>query len=94
MFCINVILTAKNDADVPKIRELLSEAARLSREEPGCVRFEVCHSSSNPAIFILCERWETEDAWKTHREEKAFQEIYKPKVMPLVERTPHICELI
>lgn len=94
MFCINVILTANDEADVPTIRELLGEAARLSREEPGCIRFEVCHSTSAPGIFMLCERWDSEEAWKTHREEKAFQEIYQPKVMPLVERTPHICELI
>lgn len=94
MFCINVILTAKNAADVPQIRDLLAEAARLSRDEPGCVGFEVCHSTADSNIFFLCERWDSETAWKEHREREAFQAIYLPKVMPLVDRVPHICELL
>ncbi|MFG0332698.1 MAG: putative quinol monooxygenase [Maioricimonas sp. JB049] len=94
MFCINVILNVKSEGDVATVRELLAEAGRLSRAEPGCIRFEVCHSQSDPRTFILCERWESEQAWKQHREEKAFTEIYKPQVLPLVERVPHISTLL
>ena len=31
MICLNVLLTAKNPADVAKIRDLLAEAMRKSR---------------------------------------------------------------
>ncbi|QDU38841.1 Antibiotic biosynthesis monooxygenase [Maioricimonas rarisocia] len=94
MFCINVILNVKSEGDVATVRDLLTEAGRLSRSEPGCIRFEVCHSQSDPQTFILCERWESEEAWKQHREEKAFTEIYKPQVLPLVDRVPHISTLL
>lgn len=88
MFCINVLLQVKNPADVDEVARLLTEAARLSREEPGCLRFEAFHSQSDPNVFLLCERWESEAAWQAHRE------IYQPQVLPKVERTPHISTLL
>lgn len=32
--------------------------------------------------------------WERHRTAKAFSEIYAPKVLPLVDRTPHISTLV
>ncbi len=94
MFCINVLLQVKEAADAPRIAELLTEAGRLSRQEPGCLRFEVYHSQSDEQVFILCERWESEQAWQAHRQERAFTEIYVPQVLPKVERVPHISSLL
>jgi quinol monooxygenase YgiN len=94
MFHINVLLTAKNEHDVADIERLLREAAGLSRREPGCERFEVYHSQSDTRVFLLCEWWSSEEAWKTHKEQRAVQEIYLPKVLPLVERIPHISTLV
>ncbi len=94
MFCINVWLTVNDAKDVPEIRDLLAEAARLSREEPGCLRFEVYHSQSDERVLLLCERWESRTAWEEHRNERAFTEIYEPKVLPRVDRVPHISTLV
>jgi quinol monooxygenase YgiN len=94
MFCINVVLTAKNEADVGKLATLLTECGRLSRQEPGCVRYEVCHSKGSPRVFMLCERWASEQAWQEHRNARAFLEIYQPQVIPLVERVPHISDIL
>ena len=94
MFCINVFLAVKDPADVDTIRGLLGECGRRSREEPGCVAFDVCQVIETPETFILCERWESEQAWMDHKERQAVQEIYLPKVLPLVERTPYICDII
>ncbi len=94
MFCINVLLKVNEAADAGEIRDLLAEAARLSRAEPGCLRFEVYQAQDEPESFLLCERWESRGAWEAHREEKAFQEIYQPKVLPKVQRTPYISTLV
>jgi quinol monooxygenase YgiN len=94
MYCLNVMLTVKDENDIDEIRGLLAQAAALSRDEPGCLRFEVYHSQSDPLQFLLCERWESEDAWKQHREERAVREIYQPKVLPKVERVPHVSTLV
>ncbi|HSG68799.1 MAG TPA: antibiotic biosynthesis monooxygenase [Planctomycetaceae bacterium] len=94
MIHLTVILTAKNEADVPKIAELLQEQSRLTKQEPGCVRFEVYHSQEDPKLFILNERWESQSALDIHRKARACSEIYFPQVVPLVDRVPHPCDLI
>ncbi len=90
----NVILTVRRDADVPRVRELLIRQGQASRTEPGCERFEVYHSSSEPRVFLLIERWSSAAHLDAHRNARAFREIYEPHVIPLVERVPHPCELI
>ncbi len=94
MFCINVWLTVQDEADIPSIGELLGQAAQLSRQEPGCLRFEVYHSQAEPTKYLLCERWESEQAWADHKTRKAVTEIYLPKVLPKVDRQPHISTLV
>lgn len=91
MIRLNVILSVKNEADIPEIRECLSQQVQLSRKEPGCLRFEVYHSDSDPKVFILNEQWKSEAALDQHRQARAIEEIYKPKVLPRVDRTPHVC---
>lgn len=94
MHCLNVILTVKNEADVPKVRGLLTECGRLSRQEAGCLRYEACHSRSDPKVFMLCERWATEADWLEHRKQRAYLEIYQPQVIPLVDRVPHPSDML
>ena len=94
MICLNVILTVKDEADVPQIRELLAEQGRLSRAEPGCLRFEVGHSLNDPKVFLLNERWESQEALDVHRQAEAYTRIYQPQVLPKVDRVPHPAELV
>ena len=94
MFCINVWLTVQDPADVEEIGALLTQAAELSRAEAGCLRFEVYQSQTDETCFLLTERWASREAWEAHREEKAFTEIYQPKVLPRVQRVPHVSTLI
>lgn len=94
MFCINVVLTVKDEANVDTVAGLLTECGRLSRQEAGCVRYEVCHSKGAPRVFMLCERWDSEQAWQEHRNGRAFQQIYQPKVIPLVDRVPHVSDVL
>jgi len=94
MYYLNVSLTV-NDVDrVDAIRGLLAQQGRLSRDEPGCVRFEVYQSQSDPRRFVLVETWESKAAWEVHRQGKAVSEIYLPQVIPHVQRDSHPCALI
>ncbi|MGC3969267.1 MAG: putative quinol monooxygenase [Pirellulales bacterium] len=94
MICLNVILQVKDSADIEKVRTLLAEQRRLSLEEPGCLRFEVYHSTSDAAVFILNERWESQAAVDAHRKAHAYTTVYAPQVLPLVNRTPHPATLV
>ncbi len=90
----NVFLTVKSADEIDRVRSLLQEQARLSSDEPGCLRFEVYQSQSQPQEFMLVEQWESEEDLARHREAKAFTELYLPQVIPRVDRTPHLCDRV
>ena len=94
MIYINVILTVKDPNDVAEIQGLLSEQGRLSRQEPGCMRFEVYHSQTDPKVFLLNEYWTDQAAIDAHRKATAYTTIYVPKVLPRVDRVPHPSDLV
>ena len=94
MIYINVVLTVKDPNDVSEIQSLLTEQARLSRQEPGCLRFEVYHSQSNPLVFLLNEHWVDQSAIDLHRQATAYTTIYQPQVLPRVDRVPHPSDLV
>jgi quinol monooxygenase YgiN len=94
MFCLNVWLTVKNPSDIETVKGLLAQAVQWTRAEPGCLRFEVYHSEADATKFLLVERWAEKADWERHRTAKAFSEIYAPKVLPLVDRTPHVSTLV
>jgi quinol monooxygenase YgiN len=94
MIYLNIWLTVKEPPDVEKVSGLLAEQARLSRQEPGCVRFEVYQSSNDPTRFLLTERWESQAALDVHRTAKAYTTVYHPQVLPLVNREPHPSKLV
>jgi quinol monooxygenase YgiN len=85
----NVILRVIDPANITTVSELLQHQANVSLTEPGCERFEVYQSQTDPQTFLLVEWWASEQDLETHRTNKNFVEVYKPKVLPLVERLPH-----
>ena len=93
MICITVLLTVRNESDVPAVKDLLARHGELSRSEPGCLRFELYHSEADRRVFILNERWESTELLDQHRLAEGYTTIYVPKVLPLGDRTPHRCEL-
>lgn len=94
MVFVNVLLTVRLDADFDGVRELLSRQCILSRDEPGCVRFDVFHSQADRRFFLLVEAWENQNALDQHRLGSAYVEIYKSQVLPLVDRVPHPSDLV
>jgi quinol monooxygenase YgiN len=89
MICLTILLTAKDAADIPLLRDLLVQSMRKSRGEPGCLRFDVYHSTAEPRRFTLVEHWADQAAIDAHRLAEAYTTIYKPQVMPLVDREGH-----
>ena len=90
----NVVLQVTDEAHISQVAELLAEQARLSSEAPGCERFEVYQSQNAPESFFLIEQWASQQDLDQHRQALAFQELYIPKVLPLVTRQAHACSKI
>ena len=87
-------LTVKEENDIDQVRGLLAKQGQLSRDEPGCVRFDVYQSSNDARVFFLCEWWETQEALDVHRTAEAYTTVYHPRVLPLVDREPHPSTLV
>ena len=91
---MNIVLTVKKEHDIEKVKDLLCKAMRLSETELGCQRFDVYHSQSEPNRFTLIEHWDSQEALDAHRQADAYTTIYKPQVIPLVERVGHPVTLL
>jgi quinol monooxygenase YgiN len=94
MIYLNVFLTVKDAKDVEKVSDLLTQQGKLSRQEPGCKRFEVYHSTADATKFLLSEHWDTQANLDQHRTGKAYTEIYQPQVLPIVTREAHVSTLL
>ena len=51
----NVILRVIDPVNINTVSKLLMEQARVALTEPGCERFEIYHSQSDPQTFLLME---------------------------------------
>ena len=91
---MNIVLTVKKEHDIEEVKDLLCKAMRLSETELGCQRFDVYHSQSEPNRFTLIEHWDSQESLDAHRQAEAYTTIYKPQVIPLVERVGHPVTLL
>lgn len=87
MYYHNVVLRTHSDTGF--VHDSLREHAKRSREEPGCVRFDVHLGPNLPSTFILTEQWINKHAVDAHRLGGSYQEVYKQRVLPLVMREPN-----
>lgn len=94
MIKVLVWLRVNDPADVPQVAELLREHGRLSRAEPGCLRFEAYQSNNESQRFCLCEYWESQAALDVHRTAQGYTTIYQPQVLPRVTREAHPVTLL
>jgi quinol monooxygenase YgiN len=58
------------------------------------LKFDVYHSTVEPRRFVLVEHWASAEALEAHRAAETYTTIYKPHVLPLVDREGHPSELL
>ena len=90
----NVILEVAKQTDIETVRILLHRQGELSRQEPGCSRFEVYQSQTERSLFMLIEQWETPADLEMHRDGPGFKVIFEPQVLQLVKRVAHPSDLV
>ena len=72
---------------------LLPHLAAASRDEPGNLGYEICHSTEDPRHVILLERYVSRDALDAHRETSHFKELALGRIIPLLaDRTVELYE--
>ena len=55
------------DADLGEILAELPRHIRLTRQEAGCIVFDVIRNSDNPARFDVYEEFSSDDAFRLHQ---------------------------
>ena len=64
-------LIARSLEEADRVSMLLPDHIRLTRAEPGCLRFEVLRSYADPCRFAVTEAFRDRAAFDAHRERAA-----------------------
>lgn len=67
MFCLVVDLHVRPERRDAFLTAIAANAAASVREEPGCLRFDVCQDVSQPDHFVLYEVYRDQAAYQEHR---------------------------
>jgi quinol monooxygenase YgiN len=66
-----VKVTARSDT-IEKIRAIVLELAMQSREEQGCLSYEVIQNLAEPEVFVLYEEWASAGHLDAHNKTPHF----------------------
>lgn len=60
---------------VDEVIELCKELVQLTREEEGCIKYEMFQDEQDPCILTMIEEWESRDHLNSHFEADHFKRI-------------------
>lgn len=75
-YTVMIILESRQDS-VEQLKQLLISIVDPSRRESTCLEYRLHQSITNPAQFVLYERWESKEAHQ--------QQFQKPYILALGE---------
>ena len=81
MYCVCIEPAAKPGQE-QAIVELFREYVPVVTSLPGCIRFELNQSASDPQSFLLYELYENREALLAHRGDELFK-IWRPRIAAL-----------
>ena len=66
-----IIFLAKRDC-IEELKALLKSTIKDSKEEEGCLIYEVFQTKNNTVEFIVIDSWENEEALNKHYESEHY----------------------
>lgn len=75
MIRINVTIEVKSE-NRARMVELLREMSELSRQEKGCIGYEILESNRLDNMLMIIETWENDALLAIHKEKWSFFENY------------------
>lgn len=82
MIRINVNIVVKEEVR-EEVLSLLCEMAELSRQEEGCIGYEIFENSRSREVLMIVETWENEAVLLVHKASDHFTRII-PRVRAIV----------
>lgn len=58
-------ITAHDD-QIELVKAELLKLISITREESGCVNYNLHQDNENPAHFLFYENWQSRELWQTH----------------------------
>lgn len=74
---------------IPEVHAILQGIVAPTRQEPGCLSYQLLQHRSNPAVFLFIEEWTDEQAIDAHFSTPHIMEALV-KVTPLLAQAPDI----
>lgn len=78
-------IMARPDA-VTDLRRALDTLVQATRQEPGCLRYDLLQNRENPAHFVMNETWEDEATFTAHQQTVHLRD-YARQAAPLLAET-------
>lgn len=75
MIRINVTVEVKSEVRA-QVVELLREMSELSRQEKGCIGYEILENNRLDNVLMIIETWENETLLAVHKGSDHFGENY------------------
>lgn len=72
MVRLNVFFTLKEGASTEDVLAITNELVAKSRQDEGCLGYDLFQSTTNPKVFIFCESWECAEALDKHSKAPHF----------------------
>lgn len=87
---LRVVARVKARPDrVSAVRELLGGLVEPTREEPGCVSYELLQNRDDPTDFTFVEEWASDSALEAHLSSDHLEEAL-PELEAIVAEPPDI----
>ena len=66
MIRLNAFFTLKEGASTEDVLAITNELVAKSRQDDGCLGYDLFQSTINPKVFMFCESWETAEVLDKH----------------------------
>lgn len=64
---LTIVANIKANADkVDLVKAELLKLIDITRDEAGCINYDLHQDNENPAHFMFYENWKTRELWQTH----------------------------
>ena len=66
MIRLNASFTLKEGASTEDVLAITNELVAKSRQDEGCLGYDLFQSTTNRRVFMFCESWENAEALSKH----------------------------
>lgn len=74
-----------SSATADEVAGRLPELAAASRREQGNQSYSITRDLEDPNVFVIVEKYDTEEDFAAHRNSAHFREIGQSMIIPLLE---------